>query len=185
MNQIQEAVAVLNNGGIIAYPTEAVFGLGCDPLNEKAVAQLLKLKNRAVEKGLILIGASWEQIQDYIDIKKIPEIRLKEILKTWPGPVTWVFPAATFAPKWITGKHATIAIRLTNHPIAKSICESFGKPLVSTSANLDGQFPARTALEVEKIFADKIALVVNGDVGGLDKPTEIRDAISGKVLREA
>lgn len=181
MRQTQHAAQILREGGVIAYPTEAVFGLGCDPFNEKAVMHLLQLKNRHVDKGLILIASDWKQLE--LLVEYIAPDHLKKILATWPGPFTWVFPASVLVPEWIRGRHSTVAIRVTDHPIAKELCHSFGKPLVSTSANIEGHPPARKEEDVGKIFAEKIDLIVNGAVGGLAKPTEIRDALTGKVLR--
>lgn len=183
MNQIDisKVIAVLHRGGIISHPTEAVFSLGCDPFNEKAVLQILELKQRPVAKGLILIGYDWKQLQDLT--LPISDERLNAVKKTWPGPYTWIFPASAKVPYWIRGNYTTIAVRVTAHPIAKLLCREFGLPLVTTSANLAGQPPARSSAEVHKIFADKIDYVVDGAVGGLTNPTEIRDAVSGNLVR--
>lgn len=179
--QINKAVTILQDGGVIAYPTEAVYGLGCDPFNEKAVRKILEIKKRSVEKGLILIAASWEQIKFLTE--KIPEEKLNTVLATWPGPFTWVFPASNKVPFWIRGAHNSIALRVTNHSIARLICEKFG-PIVSTSANLTQQSPATTTEEVEKYFADKVDLIIPGQTGGLKKTTSIMDVLTGKKIRE-
>lgn len=181
MHIIPETVKILQQGGVIAYPTEAVYGLGCDPFNQAAVNRLLALKKRSWEKGLILIAASWEQIVDYVE--PIPTPRMDAVLATWPGPITWIFPATTRVPEWIRGRHDSIAIRVTAHPLAQALCAAFGKPLVSTSANLEGQPPARFPEEVAKIFPDSLDLIVEGALGDSLKPTEIREARTGKVLR--
>lgn len=179
--QIENAATILRQGGIIAYPTEAVFGLGCDPFNQLAVARIKQLKNRSPQKGLIMIGACWEQLQSFT--APIPKENLTRTLATWPGPYTWIFPTADSTPQWITGQHNTIALRVTAHPIAKAICEAFGKPIISTSANLEGQPPARTEDEVKRIFNTDIDLIISGALGNQTKPTEIRDVLTGKVLR--
>ncbi len=178
---IQPAVEVLKRGGIIAYPTESVYGLGCDPFNEKAVMRLLGLKKRSVEKGLILIAADWEQVKSLV--KPIKPYLLKRVLATWPGPVTWTFPAAHGLPQWIRGAHSTVAIRVTAHPIASELCRVFNQPLVSTSANIEGQPPVVKDEDIEKIFPEGIDGVVTGSLGGLAKPTEIRSALTGETLR--
>jgi L-threonylcarbamoyladenylate synthase len=179
---LQNAVKILQQGGVIAYPTEAVFGLGCDPFNPSAVAKIIKLKKRSPEKGLIVIGSSWEQLQPLT--APVPNENLKKALATWPGPYTWIFPAASTAPKWVTGQHSTIAVRVTAHPIAKAICQGFGKPIISTSANLEGHPPARTVDEVKLIFGDSIDLIISGELGNQNKPTEIRDVLTGKIIRD-
>lgn len=178
------ALQSLHKGNIIAYPTEAVYGLGCDPFNEAAVLHLLALKKRDINKGLILIAAHIEQITPYIDVTQIPANRMQEILSTWPGPFTWVFPATSKVPAWIRGVHTSVAVRVTAHPVAQALCAEFGGPLVSTSANITGQLPAKNAAEVQKIFPEGIDFIVTGKVGEFAKPTEIRDAVSRELLRK-
>lgn len=179
--QIEQAVESLKQGGVIAYPTEGVFGLGCDPFNEQAVNNILALKHRDVSKGLILIASSWEQVQDLT--QPIPDENLQQALNSWPGPYTWIFPASTKAPKWITGKFDSIAIRVTAHPIAQSICEQYGGAIVSTSANIEGQTPATTAAEVKHGFPKGIDVIIEAQVGNLNQPTTMQDVMSGKTLR--
>jgi L-threonylcarbamoyladenylate synthase len=179
---LDKAVTVLQHHGVIAYPTEAVYGLGCDPFNEAAVVQLLQIKHRASSKGLILIAANWEQVA-FLTQPLAAEI-MAPIHATWPGPVTWIFPASGQVPSWIRGDHTTIALRITAHPIAHQLCEKYGKPLVSTSANRQGQRPARDTAGVTQTFGNTLDFVLPGKVGELTKPTEIREAISGKILRK-
>lgn len=170
---------LLSKGGIIAYPTEAIYGLGCDPFNETAVNKLLTIKQRSIEKGLILIAADFSQIEDLI----IPVASMNEIKKTWPGPNTWVFPATEQAPKWITGNFSTIAVRITDHPLAKKLCLDFQKPLVSTSANLAGENAVKHWQDLNPMLLQQIDYLIKDDVGTTEKPSIIRDAISGKILR--
>jgi L-threonylcarbamoyladenylate synthase len=176
-----QAITALQQGGVIVYPTEAVYGLGCDPFNETAVLQLLQIKRRAVSKGLILIAAHWEQVAFLI--QPLPDEVFSRIQATWPGPITWAFPASSQVPPWIRGQHATIALRITAHPIASQLCHHYGKPIVSTSANREGETPARDAETIKQLFGAELDFIVPGEVGGLAKPTEIREALSGKILR--
>ncbi len=178
---IKKAVSILKQGGIIAYPTEGVYGLGCDPFNEQAVLRLLKLKHRSVDKGLILIASSWEQLENLV--KPIAKKLLSKVQATWPGPVTWVFPATKNVPAWIRGAHKSVAIRVTNHPIAKVLCEVYGGPIVSTSANLEGQPATRSSKEVRNQFPRGVDFIVPGIVGDLKSSTMIRDVLTGRVLR--
>lgn len=170
---------LLTHGGIIAYPTEAVYGLGCDPFNETAVKKLLAIKQRSIGKGLILIAADYSQIEDLI----IPGDNIEAIKKTWPGPNTWVFPATNKVPKWITGDFNSIAVRITNHPIAKKLCEEFQKPIVSTSANLSNEPPVKTWQALNPNILNQIDYVIKADVGKEINPSIIRDAVSGRLLR--
>jgi L-threonylcarbamoyladenylate synthase len=180
LKSLDEAIEILKKGGIIAYPTEAVYGLGCDPFNESAVLRLLELKKRSVAKGLIIIAANWQQLQPYI--QPVDTAKMATIL-SWPTPITWIFPATMDAPKWVTGSHTTIAVRVTTHPIANKLCQLFGKPIISTSANLEGKPPAKSADEIKPQFPTGIDIIIPGELGNLDKPTEIREAITGKILR--
>lgn len=181
MNDYAHIAQILHQGGIIAYPTEAVFGLGCDPFNEAAVLRLLKLKQREVNKGLILIAANYAQIAPLI--AAVPKEILQKVRATWPGPHTWLLPASEKVPAWIKGEHASVALRVSAHKIVKAICEAFGGPLVSTSANVAANSPARTGKEVLQQFPHGIDLIVAGRVGALKNPTPIRDALSGEAVR--
>lgn len=179
--QLRQAARTVLSGGIIAYPTEAVYGLGCHPLNPKAVLGILDLKQRPVEKGVILIAADLQQLLPYVEPPGAPLKR--KLQSTWPGPVTWLLPARAETPIWLRGHHDTIAVRVTAHPVAAALCRSCGTALVSTSANRAGQVPARSALRVQRIFGNQIDLIVHGDLGGAARPSEIRDARSGRIVR--
>jgi len=174
------AVRVLEDGGIVAYPTEAVYGLGCLPEYPEAVYRLLRLKKRRAAKGLILVAASPEQLEPYIHY---PDFSVKErVLATWPGPVTWLLPAKRAVPEWIKGEHTTVAVRVSKHPVVSALCRAAGV-LVSTSANPELMPPARTLRKVVNYFGHSLDYLVPGKVGGWTSPTEIRDALSGKILR--
>ncbi len=175
------AARTLHEGGIVAYPTEAVYGLGCDPRNREAVCRLLALKRRPMHKGLILIAAEYAQLLPYIR-QPSPSRRLW-LEQSWPGPVTWLIPARSGVPRWLRGRHATIAVRVTAHPLAAALCRAFGGAIVSTSANPAGLPPARTPLAVRRYFGDRLDSVIHGKTGSSRNPTEIRDLADGRVLR--
>ncbi len=176
---IQQAQAIIQKGGIIAYPTEAVYGLGCDPFNEIAIERLLQLKGRPRSKGLIIIGAHWQQLEPLT--QAIPQERLATIMASWPGPHTWIFPASEKVPAWISGEFDSIALRVTAHPIARALCEN--APLVSTSANPLNQTPACNTVTLKTYFPQGIDLVIAGLLGDSVQPTTIRHAITGDVVR--
>ncbi len=175
------AARQLHAGFLVAYPTEAVWGLGCDPLNRQAVANLLALKGRRASKGLILIAANFTQIEPFLNIHS-DQMKTK-LLENWPGPVTWIVPAADQTPAWLRGSHDTLAVRVTAHPLASALCEAFGAAIVSTSANPSGARPARTQLKTRCYFPRAHLHYLPGSVGGLNKPTAIFDALSGIKLR--
>lgn len=178
-----QGAAELKKGKLIAYPTEAVFGLGCDPQNAAALNTLLNIKQRASSKGLILIASTLEQITPYIDLNPISPETWTHIQSTWPGPYTWVFPASKQASSLIQGPGFTVAMRITAHPDAFALCEAFGGAIVSTSANIATQPPLKDGQAVFDQFGDQIAGVLMGDVGGADKPTTVTNAITGEVYR--
>jgi tRNA threonylcarbamoyl adenosine modification protein (Sua5/YciO/YrdC/YwlC family) len=180
---IQQACQILHSGGVIAYATEAVFGLGCDPDNEAAVHKLLQIKQRPIEKGLILIAAEWQQLTPYLDISSLSDEQLQRVLDSWPGPYTWVFPAKTTTPKWLTGQFSSLAVRVSTHPQVRALCQLYGKPLVSTSANLTSLPACRTEHEVRLQLGERIGFILPGDVGTNSNPSEIRDVMTNQLLR--
>jgi len=178
--KIRNAIRYIKAGAVIAYPTEAVYGLGCDPLNEDAVMSLLDIKQRPIEKGLILIASSLDQLRPYL---VLDQTIIDRITPTWPGPVTWVIPAQPWVPKWLTGEHDSLAVRVTKHPIAQDLCTQFGGPLVSTSANPTTRPAIKESRKLLKTFSDSDIFIVHGKVGELAQETAIYDAVSGKRLR--
>ena len=178
---VRQGAQCLLDGHVIAYPTEAVYGLGCDPDSEPAVRKILELKNRPASSGMILIADRLERFAPYIEPVSA---ELKErALAAWPGPVTWLFPRAAHVPDWLAGTHPTIALRLTDHPVCRELCDAFGGAIVSTSANPGGEEPARSADRVKDYFGDSLCGTVEGDLGSQNLPSEIRDLATGRVLR--
>jgi L-threonylcarbamoyladenylate synthase len=178
---LDAAVRALRAGGVIAYPTEAVFGLGCDPRDAAALERILALKGRPTSLGLILIASEFSQLAPLL-APLPPELEARASA-TWPGPVTWIWPCAAGLPPALTGGRDTLAVRVTAHPGAAALCHAFGGAIVSTSANRHGEPPARDALAVRAAFGDALDAVVDGPCGGLARPTEIRDVRTGAVLR--
>lgn len=178
---LSRAARILKQSGVIAYPTEAVYGLGCIPEDFVAVNRILNLKGRPVNKGLILVAADPEQLAMYISYPS--QSAKKQILQTWPGPVTWVLPATKAVPPWITGNHTTVAVRVSKHDLVRKLCRTVGV-LVSTSANPGHCPPATTARKVIAYFGQSLDYVLPGKVGSESRPTEIRDALTGAMLRQ-
>ncbi len=178
---IERAAEIVRAGGLVAYPTEAVFGLGCDPTLDATVERLLHLKRRPRDKGLILIAAAFNQLDPFLDT--LTPAQMQRVNQTWPGPVTWLIPASRDASPLLRGNHDTLAVRITAHPVAAELCRRAGGALVSTSANIGGELPATNAVEVRQIFGDKLDFVLEAPVGDNAGPTEIRDVITGRVIR--
>lgn len=178
---LKHAVFTLQEGGIIACPTEAVYGLSCDPLDTDAVYNLLVLKQRPVAKGLILVASHFSQLEPYL--LPLPRAAQKRILASWPGAHTWLWPARPDVPTWLTGQHDALAVRVTAHPTLIALCDAFGGPVVSTSANLAGHRPQRTALGVQCQLGKKLDYILSGHTDRRAKPSSIRDALTNKVIR--
>lgn len=175
------AIKCIREGGILAYPTEAVWGLGCDPHNETAVTRLLRLKHRPWQKGLILIAGTTDYFTPLLDPLS-PMVR-DQILASWPGPVTWVVPDGGCYSPLVRGEHASVAIRVTDHPLVAALTKHLGSPLVSTSANPASCVPAKSLLRARCYFGNKVDYYLAGTLGGLGQPSQIRDAMTSCILR--
>ena len=170
----------LKRGGLIAYPTESCYGMGCDPCNRNAVLRLLKLKQRPQRKGLILVAGKFAQLAPYLQILTIAE---QATLKNdGAQAITWLMPAKRSCPRWLRGAHDTLAVRLTAHPAA-ALCNTLNMALVSTSANRSGAKPAHTYAQCQRLFGAQV-WVLPGRVGKRKKPSTIRAWADGRVVRE-
>lgn len=179
---LRSAISALYRGGVIACPTEAVWGLSCDPQDEHAVARVLALKGRPMAKGLILVAASERQIEFLLS--GLSGQHRQTLSDSWPGPATWLLPHHGLVPGWICGAHATVAVRVSSHPVVSALCAAWGGPLVSTSANPAGARPARAMFQVRRYFQDRLDYILPGRLGNLSRPTGIRDLSSGQILRD-
>jgi L-threonylcarbamoyladenylate synthase len=178
--RISRMAGVIRDGGVIAYPTEAVWGLGCDPWDEEAVYRLLAIKERSPSKGVILVADSIRQFDFLLD--DLPSAWISKLSSTWPGPNTWLVPHQNRLPEWITGTHDTVALRVSDHPLIRDLCLLTG-PLVSTSANRSGRPPARSRLRIEQYFHGQLDGVLDGRLGGRKTPSVIRDLRTDAVHR--
>ena len=175
------ALRALRAGGVIAYPTEAVWGLGCDPANDTALQKLLTLKQRDADKGLILVAAELEHLGSLLHSLSLAQRR--QLLADRPGPVTWLVPHSGLINPLVCGRFDTVALRISRHPVVSALCRGFGGPLVSTSANTQGRQPARDPATVRRYFGGSIDYLLAGAVGDAKRPSEIRDLVSGRVIR--
>jgi len=171
----------LKAGGVCAYPTEAVWGLGCDPFNRAAVEHILDLKNRDIGKGLILVAADISQFKAYLE--GISAEQREKLRNSWPGPNTWLVPDNGYSPSWIRGKFSSVALRVSPHPIVAGLCRAFGGAIVSTSANPQGLPPARNVMRIHRYFHGLIDGQAPGLVNSKAEPSVIRDLSSGEIIR--
>lgn len=182
-DELDAAARMLRDGGVLAYPTEAVFGLGCAPHHREAFERIFALKQRPATQGVLLIAAEFEQVSRYIDIDAVPAAVMQMVRASWPGPHTWIFPRSADVPSWVAGSHAGIALRVTAHASSAALCRAVGGALVSTSANPHGQPPARDAQTVAAYFGEGIDGLLDASLGGQASPTTIRDALTGAIIR--
>ena len=184
---VKVAAHRLMEGSVIAYPTEAVWGLGCDPLNEQACLDLLQIKRRPIQKGMILIAGSIDEFAGILSA--LPGDQVQKLDAAWQnqistGAITFLVPdILEQVPYWIKGSHNSVALRVSQHPLVKSLCQAFGGPLVSTSANRSGKPPARSRVLVEKYFGGQLEFIVPGALGGATNPSKIIDFYTGKTVR--
>jgi L-threonylcarbamoyladenylate synthase len=176
---ISKAVDALRAGQLIAYPTETVYGLGVDPKNETALNLLYEAKGRDIQKKLILIIASYKQLSEYVE--DVSEAGKKLIETFWPGPLSLLFSPRSGLSDQLLGPTHKICIRQTSHRVASAICDSFGGAIVSTSANISGMEPAKTAPEVN---VPGIAVCIDGGELGHSVPSTIYDIENQTIVRE-
>ncbi|CAL4324991.1 Threonylcarbamoyl-AMP synthase [Buchnera aphidicola (Eriosoma grossulariae)] len=179
---LYDSLKQLRQNNVIAYPTESVFGLGCDPDNKSAVMKLIQLKNRCIKKGFILVAANYHQLKPYLLEDKISILHKKKFFSLWPGHTTLLLPAKHTIPYWLVGNSSLIAVRITNHSLLKKLCLNFGKPIISTSANITGSLPCRTKKDFFQQFGNKIQLLT-GKLGVKKNPSNIINILTGEIIR--
>ncbi len=177
---LDRAVKSIKTQGVIAYPTEGVWGLGCDPFSRSAVDKLLNLKKRPVEQGLLLVGGHISQFDVFLE--GLERKYYEELDRVWPGPTTFLVPDNGSSPRWVVGKHKTLGLRISDHPAIKSLCALTG-PLISTSANISGLPPVESAEAIRQVFREDIDYILDGELGELGKPTQIKNIMTGEILR--
>ena len=181
---IQECAAIIHRGGLVLYPTEGVWGLGCDPRNEAAVTRLLELKQRDVAKGLILISGDSAHMDAWVDWLAMDALQRTEVMETWPGFHTWVLPSTVETPYWIRGDHLGVAVRVSQHPTVVALCDAVGSAVVSTSANVASEPSPRSLSEVSSVIVHGVDAIAEGETGGENGASPITDISTGALLRE-
>jgi tRNA threonylcarbamoyl adenosine modification protein (Sua5/YciO/YrdC/YwlC family) len=174
--KIQQAVAVLEKGGLIAYPTDTVYGLGCDLMNKGAIERLYSLKGMEKQKSLAFICHDLSDIAKYAVVDNWAYRILRRFL---PGPYTFILPATREVPKMVLSKQKTVGIRVPNHPVVTTLSRELGRPIISTTAAPPGEEPMIDPAEIRDAFRG-LALVLDGGVGG-SVPTTVVDLSQGHV----
>jgi L-threonylcarbamoyladenylate synthase len=179
-DKIRLAADIIQNGGVIAYPTETVYGLGANIYNATAVNRIYTLKGREQQKALIVIVHSFDLLQELVT--HVSDEASLLIQHFWPGPLTMIFSAKPSVPEFITGGGKTIAIRIPNHPICRELIKACHAPLASTSANLAGGQNPTTAREVAETFGAQLDLIIDGGPSQSNIPSTVLD-VTGKKVR--
>lgn len=175
---LKQAISCLQAGGVIAYPTEGVWGLGCLWTDENAIKEILRLKQRPLEKGMIILCSQLSDIEEHL--LPLTSEQIQQIQQDYPHPVTWILPCTLSVSESVRGQHESIAVRFSKHPHVRALCEKVG-PIISTSANPSGQEAAMTLQEVQQYFNDELGYILPGELGGFSKPSEIRTLDGHKV----
>ena len=178
---IDPVAQTVRDGGVIAYPTEAVFGLGCRPDTPEAIERILEIKGRPAAKGMIVVTDTLGRLGEWL--APLPEAHRTAIEASWPGPTTWLLPVTAACPPLLRGEHDSLAVRVTAHPATRALCAAASSALVSTSANRAGADPCRTWDCVASQLGAGIDAILQAECGGRDAPSAIRDARSGAWLR--
>ncbi|QCI21771.1 L-threonylcarbamoyladenylate synthase type 1 TsaC [Buchnera aphidicola (Hyadaphis tataricae)] len=182
LKSLMYCINMLHEKNVIAYPTESMFGLGCDPNSKNAIMKLLYLKKRNIEKGFILVASNFDQIKMYIDEDNLSKEQKKRMFLHWPGPFTFLLPARSGVPKWLTGKFQTIAVRISAHVSIIELCNAFGSALISTSANITNMHPSKTYKELFNYFGQDFP-VLHGKIGNEKYPSTIINITNGNLIR--
>jgi len=177
--QIRAAAKAIKNQGVIAYPTESVFGLGCLPLSEPSVLKLLQLKCRPIEKGLILIASELEQLEQFTLLSDTD----RKKINTQSTPTTWLVNKSVLTPEWISGKHKKVAVRVSKHPVVSTLCNEVGGAIVSTSANKSTAKAATSLLQVRQYFPVELDYYLGGETGEIVSATPIIDIETMRIIR--
>lgn len=172
---------VIRDGGVIAYPTETVWGLGCDPFNIGALERVIEIKKRDADKGLILVAANIEQF-DFL-LHDADEQTIEKLKASWPGAVTWLVPHNNRVPQLVHGQFDTVAIRVSSHPMVQQLCSEVAGPIVSTSANFSGKPTVRSAVQTQCVLGRYLDFILSGPVGLANAPSRIIDMKTGRVIR--
>ena len=177
---VDEAVKFLNKGELIGYPTEAVYGLGCDPWNKESVNKISKLKGRSPDKPFLMVISSKDQLEDLVDVSSLTD----KVWMSWPGHTTWLIKAKDSVPSWMKDKQTgKVGIRMSEHPVVVDLCNLFKKPLISTSANISGKSEIKDPSVFKKTFMTEIKYLVDGHIGNYQKTSIIIDMESEQKIR--
>ena len=180
ITEVKDVICHLKSGEVIGYPTEAVYGIGCDPWNQSSVEKIAKIKGRESSQTFLMVASSIDQLRDLIDISTLS----RQVTSSWPGHTTWLIKAKENVPYWLQDEQTNkVGIRISNHPLVIELCNAFGKPIISTSANVSGKEEIKNQQEFIRTFSSDINYLVDGDLGDYDETSVIIDMETNKKIR--
>jgi L-threonylcarbamoyladenylate synthase len=176
---VREAAEVLLRGGIVAFPTDTLYGLSVALMDPSAVEFLHRLKRRPPKLSVISLLPDPDDIHPLV--ADVPEVAQALIDRFWPGPLSIVFKASPLVPERVQGEGGTIALRVPKHALSHEILRAVGGPVVSSSANVSGEPPARSADEVIAAFGNQLDVVLDGGPAAASEPTTLVDVSKGRI----
>ena len=178
--EVKDVICHLKSGEVIGYPTEAVYGIGCDPWNQSSVEKIAKIKGRKKRQTFLMVASSIDQLTDLIDISRLSS----QVKSSWPGHTTWLIKAKENVPYWLQDEQTNkVGVRVSNHPLVRELCNEYGKPIISTSANISGKEEIKNQQEFIRTFSSDINYLVDGDLGDYDKASMIIDMETNRKIR--
>ena len=181
--KIAEAAQTLKEGGVIACPTEGVFGLSARVNDVNAVQRVISIKHRALNKGLIVVASDIAMLEGTVNFAQLSQDSMRLIHEKWPGHATFIVPAHPSLPSVLTGGRNTVAVRVSAFPLLQELCRQTNCPIVSTSANISGNEPVADLDELKRVFGYVVDYILDEPCQGLSKPSTIYDAMTGAILR--
>lgn len=180
ITEVKDVICHLKSGEVIGYPTEAVYGIGCDPWNQSSVEKIAKIKGRKKRQTFLMVASSIDQLTDLIDISRLSS----QVKSSWPGHTTWLIKAKENVPYWLQDEQTNkVGVRISNHPLVRELCSEYGKPIISTSANMSGKEEIKNQQEFIRTFSSNINYLVDGDLGDYDKASMIIDMETNRKIR--
>ena len=180
ITEVKDVICHLKSGEVIGYPTEAVYGIGCDPWNQSSVEKIAKIKGRERRQTFLMVASSIDQLTDLIDISRLSS----QVKSSWPGHTTWLIKAKENVPYWLQDEQTNkVGVRVSNHPLVRELCNEYGKPIISTSANISGKEEIKNQQEFIRTFSSNINYLVDGDLGDYDKASMIIDMETNRKIR--
>ena len=177
---IRHAANIIRRGGVLAYPTDTIYGLGCDPGNRDAVERINRIKNRPLSKHFILLAGSIEQLDPLLDIDDLQQKKIMQATK----PTSWIVKASRSAPAWLTDSDHQLTIRISQHPLVKRLCQRLGHAIISTSANPSGRHPAKNSLQIQQYFHSSVDKILASHTQLTARPSTIIRLSDNCIIRE-